>query len=83
MKNVAAGALFVAAIIMANVVAAGVISLLAMAVKGSGTWAEGETWPWAIISLIGIVCAIAFLRGAIEMLAAAGGFKGKRHVANR
>ena len=83
MKNLAAGALFLAVIIMANVVAAGVISILGLAVKGSGTWAEGETWPWAIISVIGIACAVAFLRGAIDMLATAGGFKGKHHVTDR
>lgn len=79
----AAGAAFLTAIVLANVVAAGVISILVGAVKGTGTWADGETWPWAIISVIGIACAVAFLRGAIDMLAAAGGFKGKRHVTNR
>lgn len=83
MKNAAAGALFLTAILLANVVAAGVISILGLAVKGTGTWAAEETWPWVIISVIGIACSIAFLRGAIDMLATAGGFKGKRHVANR
>lgn len=72
-----AGVLFLAIIVMANIVAAGVISVLGSLVKDAG-WAQGETWPWAIITLLGVACSIAFLKGSFEMLGSASRFKGKR-----
>lgn len=72
-----AGVAFLALIVMANVVAAGVITVLAGIVKNAAPWSTDETWPWAIISVLGIASAIAFLRGAFDLLATAGGFKGK------
>lgn len=82
MKNLGAATAFLTVIMLANVVAAGVIALLAGLVKDVAPWADNETWPWVIVALVGITCAIAFLRGAIEMLASASRFKGKRHVTN-
>lgn len=73
-----AGFAFLALIVMANIVAAGVIGVLGSIVKDAG-WAQDETWPWAIISLLGVACAIAFLKGSFQMLGSTSRFKGKRH----
>lgn len=62
------GVAFLVLIILANLVAAGVIGQLAQITREIAPWARDEWWPWVIIAAVGIGCALAFLRGAIAML---------------
>ena len=62
------GVAFLGLIILANIVAAGVIGQLAQITREIAPWTRDEWWPWVIIAVVGIGCALAFLRGAIAML---------------
>lgn len=72
------GVAFLVLIILANLVAAGVMAQLAQLTREIAPWTRDEWWPWAVIAMVGIGCALAFLKGAIEMLVSANGFKRKR-----
>jgi hypothetical protein len=63
------GVAFLMLIILANLVAAGVIGQLSQITREIAPWTRNEWWPWVIIAAVGIGCALAFLRGAIAMLA--------------
>lgn len=63
------GLVMLTLLMLANLVAAGVIGQLAQLTREAAPWTRDEWWPWVIIAAIGIACAIAFLRGAVETLA--------------
>lgn len=62
------GLIVLGLLMLANLVAAGVISILAQHLREAAPWAREEWWPWVIIAAIGIACALTFLRGAIVTL---------------
>jgi len=66
MKN---GLTVLGLLMLANLVAAGVIGTLASTMRELAPWTRDEWWPWTIVAFIGIGCALAFLRGAFDMLA--------------
>ncbi len=63
------GVAFLVLIILANLVAAGVMGQLTLITREIAPWTRDEWWPWVIIALVGIGCALAFLKGALAMLA--------------
>lgn len=71
------GVAFLVLIILANLVAAGVMTQLTQLTREIAPWTRDEWWPWAVIALVGIGCALAFLKGAIGMLVSVSGLKGK------
>lgn len=62
------GLVILGLLLLANLVAAGVIGQLAQLTREAAPWTRDEWWPWAIIGAIGIGCGLLFLRGAIETL---------------
>jgi hypothetical protein len=63
------GVAFLVLIILANLVAAGVMGQLTQITRELAPWTRNEWWPWVIIAMVGIGCALAFLKGAFAMLA--------------
>lgn len=74
MKN---GLMMLGLLMLANLVAAGVMGTLASVLREAAPWTRDEWWPWAIVAFMGIGCSIAFLQGAFQMLARSSSTKRK------
>jgi hypothetical protein len=72
------GLIMLALLLLANVVAAGVMGQAILLLRETAPWTRDEWWPWVFVAAAGIACAIAFLRGAIVMLVPTSSTKRKK-----
>ena len=81
MKTFAAGAVVVVLLMLANVVAAGVFTVLGpLVLELQDEWSR--VVAVALIGVVAVVCALVFLRGAL-FLALENPFKGLKSAAGR
>ena len=62
------GVIVLVVLLLANLVAAGVVGQLSQIIREVAPWTRQEWWPWVIVGAIGIGCGLLFFRGAIETL---------------
>lgn len=62
------GAMMLLVLLVGQLVGAAVMYFLADMANRHAAWAREEVWPWAVIAIVGIACALCFLQGAVTML---------------